>query len=81
MSHINSNIINSNSTMQQQQQDAGQNENENHLIGNILAEEDDENEGTQFCILLTIDQDLTQRKASCYPPLQEGETITTMRVQ
>lgn len=46
-SHINSNLMNSNNTHHQLPAggDTGQNENENHLIGNILAEEDEYNSG------------------------------------
>ena len=48
-SHINSNLMNSSSISHQHPGvgggDAGQNENENHLIGNILAEEDEYNSG------------------------------------
>ena len=46
-SHINSNLMNSNNNHHHHPggADAGQNENENHLIGNILAEEDEYNSG------------------------------------
>ena len=45
-SHINSNLMNSNNNHHHPGGgDAGQNENENHLIGNILAEEDEYNSG------------------------------------
>lgn len=51
-SHINSNIMNSSMSSSAINPggsgaggDPGQNENENHLIGNILAEEDEYNSG------------------------------------
>ena len=55
-SHINSNLMNSSMSANPSGPgagDAGQNENENHLIGNILAEED-ENSGkySQNCLSL-----------------------------
>jgi hypothetical protein len=53
-SHINSNLMNSNNNNTNNLHhhpgggDAGQNENENHLIGNILAEEDEYNSGSDI---------------------------------